>query len=213
VAQVNPTHALVKGHIDHIVRFADPERAVEWATRAVNTFIKHNRLRKHQIGFVFDIDDTLIHDAASTHPMPRREAAALERLIQELFNHCKRFGKVFLVTARLASPDVMEFTRNELHAGGIRGWTDALFCPRQMRRTFEGVAAFKRQARDHIQRKHGLKVVLTVGDRWADHVDHAELDVGNNELADVSSSRHLFVMTVSNTHHATAIALKLPASE
>lgn len=197
--------------IEEMMFVKGAEEAINLACRAVDAFVKNTKLPRDQRAFVFDIDDTIVFDNRKhglPHPLGKEQAAKLESNIRKLYNHCKKFGLVFLVTARPFFPENVTWTHGQLHKAGIHGWHRCIFCPQSMRDSFKKISEFKRMARRQIERENDVKVVLSVGDRFADIVDHAQMDTATHPLR--KDNKGFFVMTVSDAKHGGAIGLKLP---
>lgn len=186
--------------------------AIEATVQAVNILIDSNKgvLTRDNTAFTMDIDDTVLfvtEPGDAKHPCSKR-VNTLRSMMKRLFEACQRFGRVYLVTAREGSERVGAWTREELHNAGFSGWERIFYCPRKMRKSWDTIARFKRNARRAIERTYGHRIVLTVGDKWSDHLAHA--DTVHMDRAD--ASKPLFtLLTVTDPSQHTVLALKLPS--
>jgi predicted secreted acid phosphatase len=188
--------------------------ALAAAKAAVLRLIARNKLTHATTAFVMDIDDTLVFDENEdedgrdlSHPCGK-DMKELRAGMMELFTFCKRFGAVYLVTAREAAQDVSDFTVAELKAAHVRGWEKLFLCPRRMRGSWSDIAEFKRRARRSITRNAKRHILLTVGDKWSDHLAHVE--TADADRAHAGKCKFMLLRVVDGHQH-TVIALKLPA--
>ena len=188
------------------------EEAIKSALHNVQAVIDANQLGKHKRAFVFDIDDTLVF--ASTKDSdgfrhPCSSPKTVQKLMKRLFDVCKTQGKVYLITARLAREDIAALTVDQLHNHDIYGWERLFLCPARMRTSWDGIAEFKRNARRQIQRKDRRYVLLTIGDRWADHLSH-DMAI-DRDRAKSRESCAFSVVRINDAKQHTIMALKLPS--
>jgi hypothetical protein len=198
--------------IKQMARTKDMDQAIELCMRVVNESVKELGLAPSNTAAVFDIDDTVLMEGGrgrNAHPLGAREAARLQAGVIQLFNLCKKAKwKTFFVTARPATKENMEWTKGCLHKADIRGWDSCFHCPVEMRDSYENISEYKRRARNQIEEKHGVKIVLSAGDRFADVVDHSHLDEEEHPLG--GRSDDIFVLTIKDKRHSGLVGLKLP---
>jgi predicted secreted acid phosphatase len=175
------------------------------------------RLTTETTAFVFDLDDTVLfvtEDDDRKHPC-QKKVHKLRGMMRQLVEACQRFGRVFFVTAREANKEVADWTRDELRKAGFSGWERIFYCPRRMRRNWDTIAQFKRNARRQIERmkdKSGkplnYRIVLSVGDKWTDLI--ADVDTLKVDRHDAGKA-WFTLATVTNPSQHTVLALKLPS--
>jgi len=102
------------------------------------------------IGVMFDIDDTLVNYYGD----PLKD-------IVEIYKHAKQQGyKIIIITAR--SSEYKNHTKQELKSLGID--YDFLY----MRHPDHNYDTFKEEYKQLIKSKHGIDIVLSLGDQWVD---------------------------------------------
>lgn len=197
--------------IKELVRTKDMADAVKLTSRAIQQVVTTLGLAPSQVGVVMDIDDTVLFEkgrGSTAHPLGE-DVIHLKNGMKKMYDACGALGyKRFFVTARPALTDNMEWTRRCLHRAGISKWDACYHCPVEMRSSYKSISKFKRMARRQIEKEFGVKVVLSVGDRFADLVDHSHLDHASHSLG--GRSDDLFVMTISDKSHGGMVGLKLP---
>jgi predicted secreted acid phosphatase len=108
---------------------------------------------------VFDIDDTVLHGMGDVTP-------SINGLSLVEAAHVRNLG-VYYVTARPETPTNRQQTYADLASVGIVDPSMVVMRPPAITSWYD-VGKFKQESRDMIQRVHGGKCVLTVGDRWTD---------------------------------------------
>lgn len=178
--------------------------AVALAVEIVQAF-RAKKGPQHPLVFVFDIDDTLIHDKDDEFFHINPHVVPMYNFAQSL----KEPTHIYVVTARTDDPEVREFTLRQLEATRISLPPENLkLCPTAMReRGPKGVAEFKKQMRDAIAAKHG-NILFTVGDQWTDIIPVAsEEDI--DRLRDEYGTSHALVVRLPPSDSARW-GLKLP---
>ena len=208
-----PTH-LFRGSVDVARSTSSMAVALAAAKGAFDHLIVQQQLAPDKTAVVMDIDDTIIFEKDEDedgrelrHPCGDEGMEKLRAMMTDLYEHCKKFGKVFLVTARQADRDVASWTVAELRAAGLRHWEGLYLCPRDQRESWRTIAEFKRNARREIARK-GFTILLTVGDKWSDHMSH--VDTRAHDKMDAGKAAFT-LLRVTDEHQHTNIALKLPS--
>jgi hypothetical protein len=158
------------------------------------------------LGFVFDVDDTLIRDDDS----PIKPVVGLYHWIGEKFGKASNRA---IVTARSATRTMMDSTIHDLRHTKItkEHMNLMVFCPERFRDSPSTIGAFKKTARQVFQSDHceeSAPIVLTVGDQWTDMCDiPSDVDVMSytNDLA-------MLVRLNGRTDGVCVWGLKLPAT-
>ena len=117
---------------------------------------------------VFDIDSTLLFNTSGgqdnqCHGVLYGEVMQLYDFIGSL--HLP----IFLVTARLDSPEGRQFTRGQLSCLGITGFDGLFMRPSSAGVSVENISDYKLQCRRLITFVHHKNIFLNVGDQWSDH--------------------------------------------
>ena len=166
---------------------------------------------------MWDLDDTIVFERAHgeweddrirQHPAG---PAGMKRLRVEMlafFQQLKQLGEVFFVTARESSEEARKWTVAELRRKGIRGWECLFLCPPDMRRSWETIAAFKRNARRKIERETKRIILMTAGDKWSDHLAHRLTK--EQDTLDAGQDKYV-IARISERNQRSIIALKLPS--
>lgn len=159
------------------------------ALRLLQEQVQRLKLTHNQVAIVMDLDDTILFSRTQgegkelhpdeegdpedhfIHPEGPEGLPKLRKRMKQFFEDLKKIGKVFFVTARNSDRYVGNYTAMELlDKNGIGGWEECLFCPRAQRANWHTISTFKRNARRRIERKHGCKILMTVGDKMSDHL-------------------------------------------
>ena len=153
--------------------------------------------RKIVPAIVFDIDDTVIFRRPGLTQQQTRMC--------DFVNKCSNVLQVFFVTARQDTEWVKDMTTDELGMSGIfpESFRAMIFCPAELRAP-DVIPEFKLWARETIEKKCGVHIVATVGDRFGDHF------VPMKEILDVVHGDSHLVMVSKSSPVGFAVSLKMP---
>jgi hypothetical protein len=177
------------------------------AKKLIKAFVDAKVDKSSKIGFVFDVDDTLIRDDDS----PIAPVVELYHWIGSTF---KDKANRAIVTARADRRDMRETTFNDLRLTGIGpAQTDLMvLCPDRLRESSATIGTFKKCARQVFRSDHlddTAPIVLTVGDQWTDMTgipDDVDVMSYTNDLA-------MLVRLNGRTDGVCVWGLKLPATD
>lgn len=132
---------------------------------------------KSRMAVVLDIDDTVLTSEAQP-----RVIAAARRVYQTAVAHGMQ---VWFVTARPDSPAARRDTQEQLASHGFPSFAGLVLMPCAHAR-HNNFSPFKADVRTQLQTKHGLHLVLAMGDAWHDlfwEPPHVPRHVQRNERA------------------------------
>lgn len=188
--------------VTHLAYHTTIKDVLRVALKMVTEFMRdHGIERTDAVAIVFDIDDTLSFDASrSYHPCTAlvkhhaigdgdgdggctdaSEAVVcgcrgLGSVMRRLHNKAVALGyQTHLITAREDSEGVRKWTESEMDSLRILKWTSIHYCPAADRTSSQSISEFKRLARAKIEACHAVRVALTIGDQYFDHMSDTTL--------------------------------------
>lgn len=205
-ARLRQTNSSAK--IDLVQRFDDFDDAQDTALHALRSIQEKNGMDKSHTAVVFDIDQTILfyHDRTQGTASVSYDLPNIATMVS-FMHKVRKFARIFVITARLDTKDVRAITIAELKKHGVTtDHFDALFlCPRASRASPAGIASFKAKTRKIIQKAYAKRILMTVGDRFGDHL-HVPFDIdGHHTEGDAVLFR-----VRNHALHATVICFKLP---
>jgi predicted secreted acid phosphatase len=193
---------LKDAHVDLVQRFPTHGKAQDTALHALEVTIRFNKFRYDQTAVVFDIDETLLFYKGDRYNHSR--IASMVKFLHAV----RRLAHVYLVTARLNTSHAREFTVKELASHGVQSdQYNALFmCPAEYRMSAQLISDFKLASRLVIEKTYRHHVLMTVGDRFGDHVKLI------SDIDHFHAENDCVLFRVRNkSAHATVVCFKLPA--
>jgi hypothetical protein len=115
---------------------------------------------------VFDIDSTLLFNTSGGNGCH----GVLFTEVMRLYNFVASLNiPIYLITARLDTPDGRSFTLGQLNCLGIAGFSGLFLRPASAGMSVHDISIYKLQCRDFISSQTRKTIFLNVGDQWSDH--------------------------------------------
>ncbi len=176
-----PDLVRVKTHLRHYLASGHYTQDLAHACRPAMQYLQkrvahnHRAAQPQKLAVVFDIDETLLSNAASIqsldfggnaalfHAHERKANAARIASTGAIFDYARQHGvAIFLVTGR--SYKMQLPTIKNLKKQGLVGYQKLIMWPRD---SMTSVGQYKAHARCQILQQ-GYHIVLNVGDQWSD---------------------------------------------
>jgi len=160
----------------------------DWAIEYLN--VVHSTLGEEYVSkncsVTMDIDDTII----TRNPSGNNHTSSLENMpsftmlaTKTIFDTCLALKfTVYFITARPDFPSNVQWTKEELKEHGFSGYRDLFMISADAERNDTIGSEYKRKARNIIESRDHMNIVLNIGDRWSDLLLYPEGDRSDGRI-------------------------------